>query len=81
MFALILTVCVAMSSGDDACEENDVDAFPTIEDCMIALDAHPQRRDDRYLSCGWRDGGDLLRPTGESLDSVLARLNADEVKP
>lgn len=75
MFALILSVCIQLSSGDDSCQQYIVDARPTIDECMRLLDAHPQKQNDRYLSCGWIPANELPVATGESLESALARIN------
>lgn len=60
-FALIVTVCTALAGGTDKCDEYVTDSgFPTIEDCVVAMDlVAPVTAPDRFSGCRWLDDSDL----------------------
>lgn len=59
-FALIVTVCTALAGGADKCDEYVTDSgFPTIEDCVVAMDAAPANTPDRFSGCVWIEDRDI----------------------
>lgn len=50
-WGLILTLCVVLTDGTENCDDYISDVLPTMNECLVQMDAHKGQPADRYFSC------------------------------